>query len=605
MKHHITALVLIIFCIIFSAFIFYNNCYKTILEVYTPTKIGLDLNKNRLIDSDEIICVDNVEAFSLEPTDEFLEKYSKSLNLSRGDIISLGYLAQEFVQKKAENANAKVKFTGRVTTECRWAEVTINDYDYGKMLLNSGFGISDGKIGNTEKFKKKLEIARKLNLVILNHHSGKFHTLDCPYGNAAHDVVIIPEKSLPANSKPCKFCHKHEDKNTHNKLKKEYDIYNIPQIPQPQLITSSGNIEVYLTDFTKQLIPNSDCSTAVCKAFVNLVDNSKESIDIAIYGYSEVPAITKALKRAKDRGVKIRFVYDEPFEPAKGYYKDNQKIKDLAEVTATDRISSSKTLSNYLMHNKFVIFDKSIVYTGSMNFSQTGLSGYDVNDIIVINSKDVANLYLKEFEQMINGKFHTNKDFINTNRSFKIGDSIVEVYFSPKDKTSDRIIQILKSAKNYIYVPTFLITHTGISNELINAQKRGVDVRVIIDANSVTTRNSKHTELRKNGIALKTENYAGKLHSKMIIVDDEYLITGSMNFSNSGENKNDENSVIIKNSKIAKAHKNFFLYLWTIIPNKYLKYNAKPESLESIGSCSDGVDNNFNGRFDKEEALCK
>lgn len=130
-------------------------------------------------------------------------------------------------------------------------------------------------------------------------------------------------------------------------------------------------------------------------------------------------------------------------------------------------------------------------------------------------------------------------------------------------------------------------------------------MRVILDANSTSTKNSKHKILRSNGIPLKTENYAGKLHSKMIIVDDEYLITGSMNFSNSGENKNDENLLIINDSKIAKLHKDFFLYLWTMIPNKYLKFNARPESKESVGSCSDGVDNNFNGKIDQAEELCK
>ena len=179
------------------------------------------------------------------------------------------------------------------------------------------------------------------------------------------------------------------------------------------------------------------------------------------------------------------------------------------------------------------------------------------------------------------------------------------MYFSPKDKSATRIVQLIKEAKTYIYIPAFLITHTNIANELINAKTRGVDVRIIIDANSTGTRNSKHGLLRRSGILLKTENYAGKLHAKTIIIDDKYLITGSMNFSNSGENKNDENLLVIKNSKIAKAHKNFFLYLWTIIPNKYLKYNARSESLESIGSCTDGVDNNFNGKIDNEEELCR
>ena len=251
-----------------------------------------------------------------------------------------------------------------------------------------------------------------------------------------------------------------------------------------------------------------------------------------------------------------------------------------------------------IMHNKFIIADNKTVYTGSMNISQTGLSGYDVNNVVIIKSKEVAELYTKEFEQMLNGKFHKQKLKLNLPNKFKVGTSDVEIYFSPKDKTSVRINEILHGAKKYIYIPAFLITHKDIANELILAKHRGVDVRVLIDANSANTRNSKHILLRQNGILLKTENYAGKLHAKTIVIDDEYLVLGSMNFSNSGENKNDENTIIIKNSKLAKFEKDFFLYLWTVVPNKYLKRNARPESKESIGSCFDGVDNNFNGNID-------
>lgn len=605
MKRHISALILIIFCIAFAIYTNYRNCYKNVLTVYSPTKLGIDLNKNRIIDSDEIICIDDVEAFSLEPTDEFVEKYSKKYNITRNDIISLGYLAQEFIQKRIENSDTKVKFTGKVTTECKFANITLHDYDYKTMLLHSGFGLTNGKIADIENFKKNLTNARKLHLVILNHHSGKFHTLDCPYGNAARDSVIIPQKQIPNNAKPCKFCHKTKVKTKKYKFKKDFDIFNIPQIPQPQMVLTEGSITTYLTDFTRQLKPNNECKTAPCKAFLNLVNNSKESIDIAIFGYNEIPAISNALKNAKNRGVKIRFIYDEPFEITETYYNDNQIIKDLASISISDRNPQAKSASNYLMHNKFVIFDNSTVYTGSMNFSPTGLSGYDINDIVIINSKDVADLYQKEFSQMLNGKFHKSKEKLTQNRTFKLGDSTLEIYFSPKDKSSNRIIQILKNSHKYIYMPAFLITHQGIATELINAKKRGVDVRIIIDANSTSIKNSKHKILRTNGIPLKTENYAGKLHSKMIIVDDEYLITGSMNFSNSGENKNDENSIIIKDNKIAKLHKDFFLYLWTMIPNKYLKINARPESKDSIGSCSDGIDNNFNGKIDKAEEFCK
>ena len=45
---------------------------------------------------------------------------------------------------------------------------------------------------------------------------------------------------------------------------------------------------------------------------------------------------------------------------------------------------------------------------------------------------------------------------------------------------------------------------------------------------------------------------------KMLVVDDEYLVIGSMNFSNSGENKNDENLIVIKNEKMALFYKELF-----------------------------------------------
>lgn len=605
MKNFLTVLFLLGLFSAFCVFVIINNKSKTVLNIISPVKIGIDLNNSKSAERNETVCIEGIESFSLDSEDEFIDRYTKSLNLSKTDIISLGYLAQEFAQKALTNKKVSLKFSGKITTECKFAEVKIDGLDYGTMLYRSGFGLKDGKVGAPEKFKKNLENARKLNLVILNHHSGKFHKLDCPYGKIAHDRVIIPAKQMSEDVKPCKFCHHSAPKKIRKvKLKKDVNIFNVPKIIQPPLVVKDGNIKVFYTDFTKTLKPSKKCTTQVCREFTGLINNAKESIDIAIYGYDDIPDITSALIRAKLRGVKIRFVYDSNFDSSRNHYKDNSLITNIANSHRSD-VTESKTQSNMLMHNKFIIFDKSIVWTGSMNISRTGISGYDVNDIVIINSREVANLFTEEFEQMLDGKFHTKKEKLSSNNRFSIGESIVEVYFSPKAHCSDRIIEIINGAKKYIYIPAFLITHNDISNSLVQAKNRGVDVRIIIDANSTGTRNSKHALLRKSGILLKTENYAGKLHSKTMIIDDEYLITGSMNFSNSGENKNDENLLVIKNHKITKAHKQFFLYLWTMIPNKYLNRNAKPESFESIGSCTDGVDNNFNGKIDIEEELCK
>ena len=206
---------------------------------------------------------------------------------------------------------------------------------------------------------------------------------------------------------------------------------------------------------------------------------------------------------------------------------------------------------------------------------------------------------------MFQGKFHNDKESFS-NELVKLEDAEIQVYFSPQDKGIEKsILPLINNAKRYIYIPTFVLTHKKLSDALILAKQRGVDVKIIMDALSVSTKHSKINELRKSGVEVKTENYAGKMHSKSMFVDDKYSIIGSMNFSNSGENKNDENFLIIKNEEITEAGKDFFLYQWENIDNRWLKQNPRAESVDSIGSCFDGIDNDYDGLIDNAEDACK
>ena len=62
---------------------------------------------------------------------------------------------------------------------------------------------------------------------------------------------------------------------------------------------------------------------------------------------------------------------------------------------------------------------------------------------------------------------------------------------------------------------------------------------------------------------------------------------------------------MIKDSQMAKFYKNFFLYQWNKIDNKWLKFNARAEGKDSIGSCEDGIDNNYDGFADLDDPACK
>lgn len=79
---------------------------------------------------------------------------------------------------------------------------------------------------------------------------------------------------------------------------------------------------------------------------------------MAIYGYNNVPKIREALINAKNRGVKIRIVYDIDNND-KNYYKDTLALVNIIKNSSCD--STDISTKPFIMHNKFIIFDNKTV----------------------------------------------------------------------------------------------------------------------------------------------------------------------------------------------------------------------------------------------------
>ncbi len=57
----------------------------------------------------------------------------------------------------------------------------------------------------------------------------------------------------------------------------------------------------------------------------------------------------------------------------------------------------------------------------------------------------------------------------------------IETYYGPEDLPADHLIALYDHARRYIYVAVYGMTFPPIVKALIEAKKRGVDVRVITD----------------------------------------------------------------------------------------------------------------------------
>ena len=448
--------------------------------------------------------------------------------------------------------------------------------------MNSAYCIKDGRFVNPKASEKVIKTVKRTNYRILNLETDKVYPISPDFIPENYIVIKGVNKAWRFDNPAAPPDIKGYKKKKHTEKETEHTT-----------TIELKNFKLLLTDFTQKLKPDRKCSSNICKEILSNINQAQSSIDIAIYGYSSVPAIEQAIKNAQQRGVKIRLVHDMDSK-GNNIYENTSNLAKLIQNTQSDRNSKE---ASFIMHNKFYIFDNKTVITGSANLSHTDMSGYNSNAVVVINSEEAANIYRREFEQMYEGRFHSVKTSMNKTSN---------IYFSPQDKTiTNGVLPLIKGAKNYIYIPAFIVIENRIIEELISAKKRGIDVRIIADALNASARHSRVKDLRENGVPVKIENYAGKMHSKTMIIDDKYLLLGSMNFSYSGENRNDENFIILANPEAAKFYKSFFLYLWDKIPDKWLKYYPKAESFDSVGSCSDGIDNDYDGLIDSADEGCR
>jgi len=111
-------------------------------------------------------------------------------------------------------------------------------------------------------------------------------------------------------------------------------------------------------------------------------------------------------------------------------------------------------------------------------------------------------------------------------------------------------------AKNNNFISTVSQMVSELSlDALINAKKRGVEVKVVLDkVQNKFQKYSAYKYLKSNKIDIKLDKNRFKLHNKVLIIDNNILITGSYNYTKKANRYNDENILIIKDKNITQQY---------------------------------------------------
>ena len=134
----------------------------------------------------------------------------------------------------------------------------------------------------------------------------------------------------------------------------------------------------------------------------------------------------------------------------------------------------------------------------------------------------------------------------------------VEVRFSPNGGAAAAITHRIDAAKKTVHVLAYAISEPQITAALINAAKRGVDVQIVLDRHEPNQPGSTSRRIHEAGITTTVDRAHALMHDKTAVIDNTITITGSMNWTKSGESKNAENIIIIDDPTIAAQYEAHF-----------------------------------------------
>lgn len=130
-------------------------------------------------------------------------------------------------------------------------------------------------------------------------------------------------------------------------------------------------------------------------------------------------------------------------------------------------------------------------------------------------------------------------------------DQKLTVCFTPDGRCQKLIIQAIDQAQFSIKMQTYSFTSKEIAKALLRAQSRGVEIRILADRSQLTAKYSQIPKLKNSNVSVLIDRVPGIAHNKIMIIDDQIILTGSYNWTNAAERRNAENLLKIQDPEIA------------------------------------------------------
>lgn len=143
--------------------------------------------------------------------------------------------------------------------------------------------------------------------------------------------------------------------------------------------------------------------------------------------------------------------------------------------------------------------------------------------------------------------------------------SALELYFSPNGGAESRLVKMLDGAKSEVRAMIYCVNSPAITDALIRAKRRGVDVRMVVDYVQAAGKTMTDERLIAAGVPLFAlrGTGGGVMHIKAVVVDRRMVAWGSYNLTTPAEKRNDEVLAVDDSPPAAVQFLKKFDTLWT------------------------------------------
>jgi len=225
-------------------------------------------------------------------------------------------------------------------------------------------------------------------------------------------------------------------------------------------------------------------------------------------------------------------------------------------------------------HRKLIVVDNKVAYTGGCNLADEYANkierfGHWRDSMLRIEGRAVWNItvmFLQIYNAINNQEYLEYEDYHLTYD--KIENSSLYLPFSDSPNDNENVgrnvhLNMINSASKYLYISTpYLVLDYSLETALINARKKGVDVRILTphipDKFYVFALTRKgYKVLLDNGIKIY-EYEPGFNHAKDILCDDEIGLVGTVNTDYRSYFMHFEDGVLFNDPKVIKEMKKSF-----------------------------------------------